>query len=152
MLTNIRRKQITKGLAVILGLGAVLAAPSILPKDPPQYTWNFTNSVERGIYKRIEERDVELRVFYNDPVYVSFCLPIELRDASFYERFCSPDNPNDTRILKRLAAKNAGEAGGWVVRGDTEGSLDSRVLGPIQDNQVSGFWRPYFTWGSADGE
>ena len=151
-MTNLSKEPLAKGLALGFGLGVVVIAPSLLPKDPPQFNWNFTQSVERGVYRRIEERNVELRVFYNDPVYVSFCLPIELRTASFYDRFCSPDNPNQARILKRVTAKNASEAGGWVVRGDTEGRLDSRVLGPIQDDQIVGFWRPYITWGSADGE
>ena len=151
MLTDLRRKQIAKGLAVILGLGAVIVAPSILPKDPPQYTWNFTNSVDRGIYKRIEERDVELRIFFDEPVYISFCLSASYKRASFCERYCSPDNPSKTRILKRIVGKQTNMKTGWLVRGDTEGSLDSRVLGPIQDIQVSGFWRPYFIW-STSGE
>ena len=113
--------------------------------------WNFTNSVDRGIYKRIEERDVELRIFFDEPVYISFCLSASYKRASFYERYCSPDNPSKTRILKRIVGKQTNMKTGWLVRGDTEGSLDSRVLGPIQDIQVSGFWRPYFIW-STSGE
>ena len=130
-------------------VGAVIVALSILPKDTPQYTWNFTNSVDRGIYKRIEEQDVELRLFYNDPVCVNFCLPVSLRRASFYERYCSSDHPTRTMNLKRVAGKQSTEHAGWVVRGDTNGSLDSRLLGPVHDYQIRGFWRPYFIWSSS---
>ena len=138
-------RRIVKGLAVIAGLGALILAPSIMPKETPDFTWNFSASVPIGLYKRIDKRDVDLKLFRQDPVYVTFCLPERLNAITFYKRFCSPNAPSKQPILKRLVAEQT--TGGWVVEGDTETGLDSKVLGAIQDRQIQGFWRPALTWG-----
>ncbi|MCI5040743.1 hypothetical protein WG622_17220 [Cognatishimia sp. D5M38] len=138
------RQRLPKALAVVFGLGALLIAPTIMPKSPPQYTWNFTNSVPLGVYKRLGESDAKLGKLASADVYVTFCLPQELQSASFFERFCSPSAPSKKRIIKRLVAEQT--TGGLVVQGDTETSLDSRVLGPIEIDQVDAFWRPFLTW------
>jgi type IV secretory pathway protease TraF len=139
-------RRIVKGLAVIAGLSALILAPSFMPKETPDFTWNFSASVPIGLYKRIDKRDLDLKLFRQDPVYATFCLPDSLSEASFYERFCSPASPSSQRILKRLVAEQT--SGGWVVEGNTETSLDTRVLGPIETSQIQGFWRPFWTWGS----
>ncbi len=138
------RRRLPKALAVVFGLGALLIAPTILPKSPPHYTWNFTNSVPMGVYKRLDERDADLSKVLTGTVYVTFCLPQELKDLSFYSRFCSADAPNKRRIIKRFIGEH--RDGGLDVRGDTETSLDSRILGGVGIDQVDAYWKPVLTW------
>ena len=138
--------KIIKGLSVIAGLAALMLAPLVMPKDPPEFTWNSTNSLPMGLYKRVDKRDVDLKLFRQEPVYITFCLPARLSTTSFYERFCSPDAPNKKRILKRLIAEQT--TGGWLVEGDTDTSLDSRIFGPVELGQIQGFWRPLLTLGA----
>jgi type IV secretory pathway protease TraF len=138
-------RRIVKGLAVIGGLGALILAPSIMPKEAPDFTWNFSASVPIGLYKRVDKRDVDLKLFRQDPVYVTFCLPENLKDTSFYGRFCSPTSPHKTQILKRLVAEQT--SGGWIVEGDIDAGIDSKLIGPVEIAQIRGFWRPILTWG-----
>lgn len=90
-----------------------------------------SGSVPPGLY---------LRSAPPDAAYVTFCLSARHRGSDFYPRFCSPDRPGGTRILKRIAARHPD--GGLTVEGDTPRSLDSRLLGRIGLPQVRSWWRP----------
>ena len=143
---TISHNTIIISLSLIAGLVAVILALSLPLKRPHEFIWNSTSSLPTGFYKRVDKQNVDLKLFRKEPVYITFCLPQTLRDTSFYEGFCSPDAPDKKRILKRLVAEQT--SGGWIVVGDSETSLDSRVLGPVEVGQIQGFWRPFWTWGA----
>ena len=120
----------TGPLAASATLAAFIAAVGIAAWSG-LVTGNATGSVPRGLYIRSTE---------NAASHVSFCLSREHRAAPWYPRFCSPDNPDGIRLLKRIAGRR--EDGNLIVEGDTPRSLDSRRLGPVDISGVRGWWRP----------
>lgn len=108
-------------------IGVILALLS-LPVMTGRLIANFTNSAPKGLYWKSETGE-----------FVTFCLAESHKTYPFYTRFCSPKNPNGTRILKYVAART--QIGDVMVLGLTEASIDSRVLGPIKPDQIKGHWR-----------
>ncbi len=96
-----------------------------------------SGSVPPGVY---------LRAAPADATYVTFCLAERHRGAEYCPHFCSPDHPDGTTILKRIAARHAD--GGLSVSGDTPRALDSRVLGRIDRSEVRSWWRPLVRFGA----
>ena len=107
----------------------VLAVLSVfMPRDV--LTFNRTDSVPIGLYRAVPK---------DKATYVSFCLRSEHRVFRFYEQYCSPDNLEGTRVLKRVRKAHAN--GDMIVEGDVYNAIDSRVLGPITPAQQRGYWR-----------
>ena len=98
---------------------------------------NATTSVTPGIYMRADP---------GAATHVTFCLGARHAAAGWYRRFCSPDDPDGTRILKRLAGRRAGHV---TVAGDGDMALDSRVLGPVRLDEIRGWWVPLARIGGA---
>mgnify|MGYP001035199153 FL=1 len=94
-------------------------------------TFNMTGSVPVGIYMKASPERAR---------YVSFCLKDEHVLFTFYEQFCSPDNPERPAIIKRLFHR--WQDGGFTVEGDTLNAIDTRLIGKIYPSQVRGYWRP----------
>jgi len=92
---------------------------------------NPTPSVPRGLYYAVTPERAG---------YVSFCLDHRHRDRAYYGRFCSSEQQNGFRILKRIAERRPD--GSLIVRGDSPKALDSRLLGPVQPGQIRAWWRP----------
>ncbi len=113
----------TPVMALLLLVWAVSAAGLVLG--------NATTSVPRGLY---------LRANAQTATYVTFCLDTRHRQAPWYPHLCSPDAPDGLRILKRIAERRPD--GSLIVKGDTPGALDSRVLGPVRRGDVRGWWMP----------
>ena len=122
--------------------GAVIAAVLIsgvgLAASAGLIMGNATSSVPRGFYLRSDPERA---------TYVTFCLGARHAAGAWYERFCSPDNPEGVRILKRIAGRGAGHV---IVEGDERRALDSRVLGPVRLDEVRGWWRPVMQTGRHD--
>ncbi|WP_419906201.1 S24/S26 family peptidase [Hoeflea sp.] len=91
---------------------------------------NPTASVPRGLYRAAAQDSAD---------HVSFCLRRVHRDEARYARFCSPDNPDGLRILKRIERRAAD--GTLIVAGDADNALDSRLVGPVRESQVRGWWK-----------
>lgn len=91
---------------------------------------NVTTSVPRGLY---------VRAGPDRATYVTFCLGERHRPGEWYHHFCSPDDPDGVRILKRVVER-LGDA--VIVEGDAPRALDSRVLGPVRLTEVRGWWIP----------
>ncbi|MCY4288612.1 MAG: hypothetical protein OXC63_08470 [Aestuariivita sp.] len=92
---------------------------------------NATPSVPRGVYLRSTPEDAS---------YVSFCLAQSHRMMISYGDYCRPEQPMATRILKRI--ERTLPDGRLIVRGNTQKSLDSRLLGPVDPESIQGWWRP----------
>lgn len=91
---------------------------------------NATTSVPRGLYRKAPP---------DAATYVTFCLGHRHAAADWYLRFCSPDAPDGPRILKRIGERRDGQL---VVEGDGPFALDSRVLGPVSEDEIRGWWVP----------
>ena len=115
-------------LIVILTLGLVNQLGLIIG--------NPTNSVPPGLYRTAAPDRAN---------HVTFCLGTQHRDKPFYPLHCSPDAPAGIRILKRIATRHAD--GSLTVAGDTPEALDSRFLGPIQPDEIHGWWKPFILFG-----
>lgn len=90
---------------------------------------NQSGSVPVGLY---------IKASPDGAAYVSFCLTKRHSVFAFYARYCSPDNPDGKRIIKRIVERRAD--GSLVVQGDIEFAIDSKVLGSIDPYQIRGFW------------
>ena len=121
------------GVAVAVLSAAGLAATSEL------ILANATTSVPRGLYRRAAPETA---------TYVSFCLGARHAAGEWYRHFCSPDDPDGVRILKRVGEKLDG---GIMVEGDGARPLDSHVLGPVRHDEIRGWWRPVIQVGRHDG-
>lgn len=111
-------------VATVLGLVWVATRTGVL-------IGNATTSVPRGLYITSAPETAS---------YVTFCLGERHRNAHYYAWFCSPDDPDGIRVLKRVQSRAVG--GAVLVEGDTEHALDSRMLGPIMPSEITGWWRP----------
>lgn len=133
MIREIAPLPVWFGLAiVILILGAVdLAVRAGL------IIGNNTTSVPPGVY-RIAPPETA--------TFVTFCLGVRHRHLGFYDRFCSPDKPDGDRILKRLGGRTAD--GQVVVQGDGSRAIDSDLVGPIQLEEIVGWWVPIVQTGA----
>ena len=92
---------------------------------------NATTSVPRGLYRKADPETA---------THVTFCLGARHQGEDYYMAFCSPDDPDGVRILKRIATRH--EDGALIVEGDTPRALDSRWLGPVRLGEVRGWWAP----------
>ena len=119
-------------IAAVLLSGVGLAASAGLIMG------NMTTSVPSGFYLRSDPERA---------TYVTFCLGTRHAAGAWYEHFCSPDNPEGVRILKRIAVRRDGHV---IVEGDEPRALDSRVLGPVRLDEVRGWWRPVMQAGRHD--
>lgn len=117
-------------LAAVLLSGIGLAAWSGL------LLGNATTSVPRGFY---------VRAGPDTATYVTFCLGRRHGAAERYRHFCSPDNPDGLRILKRIGERRERQV---MVEGDGPRALDSRVLGPVRMDEIRGWWRPLIQAGA----
>ena len=126
MALSITRRQRTVMLGLIGILIAVWAANAA-----DLIIGNPTNSVPRGLYYAVSPEHAD---------YVSFCLDHRHRDRVYYKRFCSDERPYGIRILKRIAERRPD--GSLIVRGDSPTALDSRILGPVQPEQIRAWWQP----------
>ena len=99
---------------------------------------NATTSVPRGLYLRAQP---------DRATYVTFCLGERHRGAVFYSQFCSPENPDAIAILKRIRLHQGPNE--LLVEGDTEQALDSRYLGPISIQEITGWWTPLLQLGGS---
>lgn len=100
---------------------------------------NATTSVPRGLYRKAAPETA---------TYVTFCLGTRHAAGEWYRHFCSPDNPDGVRILKRVGEKLDGRV---IVEGDGDRPLDSHVLGPVRHDEIRGWWRPVIQVGRTDG-
>lgn len=119
------------GVALLAAMGFAASTGLILG--------NATTSVPRGLYRKA------------DPAlatYVTFCLGERHAAAAWYGRFCSPDDPDGIRVLKRVGERRGDMV---IVEGDGPRALDSRVLGPVGLDEVRGWWRPLLQAGRNDG-
>ncbi len=113
---------------------ALLAVATLAVSTAVGQGWiigNATPSVPRGVYLRSSPEAAS---------HVSFCLDTHHRALPLYDRYCRPEQPTATRILKRIEKKLP--SGQLIVRGNTDRSLDSRLLGPIAVSRIHGWWRP----------
>ena len=108
---------VTLGVTAAVGNGVIIG--------------NATPSVPRGVYLRSPPEDAS---------YVSFCLTPSHRTMIAYDDYCRPEQPMATRILKRI--ERTLPDGKLIVRGNTQQSLDSRLLGPVALESIQGWWRP----------
>ncbi|MCY4152625.1 MAG: hypothetical protein OXE94_10380 [Aestuariivita sp.] len=123
--------RIPMGLVIATVL---LAAATLAVATAVGHGWiigNATSSVPRGVYLRSSPEAAS---------HVSFCLDTHHHELRFYDNYCRPEQPTATRILKRIERKLP--SGKLIVRGNTERSLDSRLLGPIAMSRIQGWWRP----------
>ena len=126
---------------VAVGSAVALLAAIGLAASAGLILGNATTSVPRGIYLKADP---------SDATYVTFCLGERHAAAAWYGRFCSPDDPDGVRILKRLGERR-GDA--MIVEGDVPHALDSRVLGPVRLHEIRGWWRPVIQAGARnDGD
>lgn len=93
-------------------------------------------SVPRGLY---------VRAGPDTATYATFCLGRRHGAAEWYRHYCSPDNPDGLRILKRIGERRERHI---MVEGDGPRALDSRVLGPVRMDEVRGWWRPLIQAGA----
>ena len=91
---------------------------------------NATPSVPRGLY---------VRTGPDTAAYATFCLGSRHGAAEWYRHYCSPDNPDGLRILKRIRERREHHV---MVKGDAPRALDSRILGPVRMDEIRGWWRP----------
>lgn len=97
---------------------------------------NSTDSVPPGLYRAAPTETA---------THVTFCLGARHRQLTFYGRFCSPDDPEGNRILKRLGNRHAKNQ--RTVLGDGPRAIDSTLLGPIRSEEIDGWWRPIVQFG-----
>ncbi|MCY4288565.1 MAG: hypothetical protein OXC63_08230 [Aestuariivita sp.] len=129
--TLTRHVRIPMGLVIAT---ALLAAATLAVTTAVGHGWiigNATPSVPRGVYLRSNPEAAS---------YVSFCLDTHHRELVLYDNYCRPEQPTATRILKRI--EKILPSGKLIVRGNSEWSLDSRLLGPIAMSRIQGWWRP----------
>lgn len=101
---------------------------------------NASTSVPPGLYRKADPAAA---------TYVTFCLGARHGTGPWYGFFCSPDDPDGVRILKRIGERRNGHV---IVEGDGPRPLDSHVLGPIRLDEIRGWWRPVVQVGrKADG-
>ena len=98
---------------------------------------NNTDSVPPGLYRAAPPETA---------TFVTFCLGARHRHLGFYDRFCSPDDPDGDRILKRLSGHPVD--GQVLVLGDGPRAIDSDLVGPIQLEEIAGWWRPIVQTGA----
>lgn len=121
-------KVFGKYMWLVLSVSVLISLYVFMPREV--LTLNRTSSVPIGLYRAVPKEKAS---------YVSFCLRSEHRVFRFYEQYCSPDNPEGTRILKRL--RKAYANGDMMVEGDVFNALDSRLLGSVTPKQQRGYWR-----------
>ncbi len=109
-------------LVLEIGLGAAVYGGFL--------TGNLSPSAPTGLYLRAPAQTAP---------FVTFCLSRSHAAFGFYGRFCSPDTPDATQILKRIAARQPG--GSLSVAGLVAHSLDSSLIGPVSPDQITGYWR-----------
>jgi len=129
--TGLRRAALAAILAAALLVAVGIAASKGL------LLGNATTSVARGLYMRASP---------GGATHVTFCLGGRHAAADWYRRFCSPDDPDGVRILKRLDGRRGGHV---TVAGDGPRALDSRVLGPVRLDEIRGWWVPLARIGGA---
>ena len=76
--------------------------------------------------------------------YVSFCLNVQHHEQTWYPMLCSQDHPEQPYNLKRIARRLPD--GRLIVQGDSKRALDSRFLGPIEIEDVQGWWVRVAKW------
>lgn len=121
-------KVFGKYMWLVLSVSVLISLYVFMPREV--LTLNRTSSVPIGLYRAVPKEKAS---------YVSFCLRSEHRVFRFYEQYCSPDNPEGTRILKRL--RKAYANGDMRVEGDVFNAIDSRLLGSVTPKQQRGYWR-----------
>lgn len=121
-------KLFGKYMWLVLSVSVLISLYVFMPREV--LTLNRTSSVPIGLYRAVPKEKAS---------YVSFCLRSEHRVFRFYEQYCSPDNPEGTRILKRL--RKAYANGDMRVEGDVFNAIDSRLLGSVTPKQQRGYWR-----------
>lgn len=118
----------TKTNTVVIGFCALYVVA--LSLDLEILVGNLTPSVPKGLYIASSEKRAS---------YVTFCLDRSHQKFGFYPRYCSPDNPYGTKIIKRIKSRN--DDGSMLVVGDTPDAIDSTILGPISRKQVRRFYQ-----------
>jgi type IV secretory pathway protease TraF len=85
-----------------------------------------------------------------DPVYatyISFCVtPSQAKRISQLTstQFCTTEESRLPQMIKKIAAIN--KYNHYTVKGQTALAIDSRYLGPIEQTQIIGFWKPLWVW------
>lgn len=98
---------------------------------------NLTPSVAPGIY---------LKTPASNATHVTFCLAPEHKSFGFYGHFCSPDNPENTRVLKAVEIRQNDKS--LIVKGRGDRPIDSHILGPISKPQIVQFYRVLYPFAS----
>lgn len=111
----------------IIGALTLVALYALLPRGV--LTYNLSASVPIGIYRAVPSEKAS---------YITFCLKKEHFFFDFYEGYCSPDRPDGTPIIKRV--RRIQSDGSIIVEGDIFNAIDSRILGPITQDQQRGYW------------
>lgn len=96
--------------------------------NPPFF--NFTDSAQKGFYIPTTKERAD---------FITFCVPTGKTPENILisPRFCSDKNPKGIKIVKRIVKHTRD---GIIVRGLTNNSIDSRVLGPIPKHLIRGYF------------
>lgn len=104
--------------------------------------------VSHGVVVGNSSPSVPTGIYITSPphsaTYVSFCLSQRHVEIAQKGHFCNPNSPDTKRILKRISERQSN--GALIVIGDTNTSLDSRVLGAIKPENIKGWWHPFVTF------
>lgn len=122
--------SIPRPVAIAAVLSVALLSAVGLADSSGLILGNATTSVPRGLYRKADPANA---------THVTFCLGARHAAGDWYGHFCSPDDPDGVRILKRIGERRDGHV---IVEGDGPRPLDSHVLGPVRPEEIRGWWRP----------
>jgi type IV secretory pathway protease TraF len=122
-------------IAWITTVGTLVLVMGYIALPRTQFALNTTRSVPIGIYRIVPLAEAD---------FVRFCLARGAAHHAFYIRYCSPDNPDGPRILKRIHGFQRN--GDMLVRGDHPRAIDSKIIGPVTLDQQRDYWRALITF------